>query len=78
MSTEQRRLRSDWADVQADLSLCWAHRSFCWFCNVTAHMYCLGHPVSPGEPGCNIYTTKKDGERKIYEEKQVFRGAGQA
>ena len=23
---------SDWADAQADLSLCWAHRSFCWFC----------------------------------------------
>ena len=24
---------SDWADVKADLSLCWAHRSFCWFLN---------------------------------------------
>ena len=27
----QRRLRSDWADVQVNLSLRWAHRSFCWF-----------------------------------------------
>ena len=28
----QRRLRSVWtsADAQADLSLLWAHRSFCW------------------------------------------------
>ena len=33
----QRRLRSDWADAQADLSLCWAHRSFCWFCYEAAH-----------------------------------------
>ena len=23
---------SDWADAQADLSLHWVHRSFCWFC----------------------------------------------
>ena len=24
---------SVWADAQADLSLCWALRSFCWFCH---------------------------------------------
>ena len=30
-SCGQRRLWSDWADAQADLSLRWAHRSFCWF-----------------------------------------------
>ena len=29
---------SDWADAQADLSLHWAHRSFCWFCHVAAHI----------------------------------------
>ena len=27
----QRRLWSECADVQTDLSLHWAHRSFCWF-----------------------------------------------
>ena len=30
----------DWSDrayAQADLSLRWAHRSFCWFCCATAH-----------------------------------------
>ena len=27
----QWRLWSDWANAQADLSLRWAHRSFCWF-----------------------------------------------
>ena len=32
LSTQQRLL-SDWADAQADLSLRWAHRSFCWFCH---------------------------------------------
>ena len=32
---------SDWADAQADLSLCWAHKSFCWFCHVAAHLNIL-------------------------------------
>ena len=31
-------LRSDWVDAQADLSLCWAHISFCWFCHEAAQM----------------------------------------
>ena len=34
----QRRLLSDWADAQADLSLRWAHSHFCWFCHVSAHL----------------------------------------
>ena len=33
-----RRLWSDWADAQADLSLCWVHRPFCWFCHEAAQM----------------------------------------
>ena len=32
----QRRLWSDWVDAQADLSLPWAHMSFCWFCHASA------------------------------------------
>ena len=32
----QRRLWSDWADAQADLSLCWA-QSFCWLCHEAAN-----------------------------------------
>ena len=32
----QRRLWSDWADAQADLSLRWAQKSFCWFCHEAA------------------------------------------
>ena len=35
-SCAQQRLRSDWVDAHADLSLCWAHRSFCWFCHAAA------------------------------------------
>ena len=35
----QRRLWSDWVDAQADLSLHWAHISFCWFCYDAAHMW---------------------------------------
>ena len=34
----QWRLWSDWADAQADLSLCWAHMPFCWFCHDAARM----------------------------------------
>ena len=34
----QRRLCSDWADAQVDLSLRWAH-SFYWFCHVMAQIY---------------------------------------
>ena len=32
-----RRLSSDWADAQADLSLRWA-QSFCWFCHEVAQI----------------------------------------
>ena len=34
----QRRLWSDWADAQADLSPRWAQWSFCWFCHAAAQM----------------------------------------
>ena len=34
----QWRLWSDWADAQADLSLCLANMSFCWFCHAAAQM----------------------------------------
>ena len=33
----QRRLWSDWTDVQADLSLCWLHMSYCRFCLALVH-----------------------------------------
>ena len=33
----KRRLWSDRADAQVDLSLCWAHMPFVWFCHVLAH-----------------------------------------
>ena len=42
----QRRLWSDSANAQADLSLCWAHMPFCWFCpgwsesSLGAHSFC--------------------------------------
>ena len=38
LSTQQR-LWSDWADVQAVLSLRWAHLSFCLFCRAAAHLF---------------------------------------
>ena len=37
-SCGQRRLCSDWANAHADLSLRWAHMSFCWFCHAAAQL----------------------------------------
>ena len=37
-SCGQRGLWSDWADVQADMSLRWAHMPFCWICHEAAHI----------------------------------------
>ena len=34
----QRRLCSDWAHAQADLSLRWAHLPLGWFCHEAAHL----------------------------------------
>ena len=34
----QRRIWSDWADAQADRSLCWAHMPFCWYCHALAQI----------------------------------------
>ena len=39
----QRRLWSEWAHAQADLSLRWAHRSFLWFCHEAAHFLLIMH-----------------------------------
>ena len=39
----QRWLWLDLADAQADLSLRWAHRSFCWFCHAVAHFSYWNH-----------------------------------
>ena len=38
----QRRLWSDWADAQADLSLRWA-QSLCWFCHEAPHLQSAPH-----------------------------------
>ena len=35
---DQRRLRSDCADAQADLSLRWSHKSYCRFYRALAHI----------------------------------------
>ena len=36
---------SDWVDAQADLSLCWAHMPFCWFCHVLARARLYFQPI---------------------------------
>ena len=41
----QRRFWSDWVDAPADLSLCWAHRSFCWFCHEVPHSFIIRFTV---------------------------------
>ena len=34
-------MRTDWTDAQADLSLRWAHMSFCCFCRAAAQLIML-------------------------------------
>ena len=34
-----RQLIRVFADAQADLSFCWAHKSFCWFCREAAQLF---------------------------------------
>ena len=41
----QRRLWSDWADAQVDLSLRCAHMQVCWFCHEEVHFYLVLQPV---------------------------------
>ena len=44
---------SDWADAQADLSLCWAHMPLCWFCHEAAHIFLITgkvYSVASAEP----------------------------
>ena len=48
----QRRLWTDWADAQADQSLCWAHRSCCWFCHDAAHI--MNNEIFPPNLGYSI------------------------
>ena len=36
---DQRKLRSDCADAQADLSLLWLHKFYCGFCRALAQIY---------------------------------------
>ena len=34
------------SDVQVDLSLCWAHMSFCLFCPALAQFICTGRELT--------------------------------
>ena len=40
----QQIIWSDWADAQADLSLCWVHLPFCWFCHEAAQLLSWSKP----------------------------------
>ena len=57
----QRRLWSDWADAQADLSLRWAHMPFCWFCHEVTQMLLLLFTtiLQLSTPGINLCAAKR-------------------
>ena len=63
----QRRCWSDWGDAQADLSLCRAQKSFCWFCHEVAqnasssslrmrHIYISSRFTFPIEPNMKSFS----------------------
>ena len=56
----QRRLWSDWADAQADLSLRRAHMPFCWFCQEAAQIINTIMPLILGQTGKNMSTQIKE------------------
>ena len=39
-------------DARADLNLCWAHRSLCWFCHAAAHIGLIRNHCCPRRFGC--------------------------
>ena len=56
----QWRLRSDCEDAQTDLRLCWAHRSFCWFCHAVAYFTIVFlHCISVFSSLCEIRTQER-------------------
>ena len=46
-------------NAQADLSLCWTHRSFCWFCHAGAHTM-ISLFFYPNMPSGRFYFYKLD------------------
>ena len=52
----QRRLWSDWADAQADLSPRWAHMPFCLFYHDAAHFAVHHLRVGESRAGCNTFS----------------------
>ena len=39
IQAEKTRPLLYWVNIQADLNLCWSHRSYCRFCRALAHLY---------------------------------------
>ena len=57
----QRRLWSDWADAQADLSLRWAHIPLCLFCREAAQLFQFLKPVRVRFHGSGLSNPSIDG-----------------
>ena len=49
---DEREPLAYWEDVQADLSLCCSHRSYCWYCCALVH---TKDPLSPCGTGTSKY-----------------------
>ena len=62
----QGRLWSDLANARADLSLRWAHRSFCWFCH-EATRWSRGSCTIRDHTACVLWHQE---ELRIYKSKQ--------
>ena len=63
----QRRLWSDWADDQADLSLRWGHMPLCWFCHEAAQIRKEKHDGNKSLPISLVYVkplSKESGSKK--------------
>ena len=80
-SCGQGRLSSDWADAQTDPSLCWAYRSFHWYCHTATHVillvlswsisnaknyFFLSHQRNILYPNCSLFLNNHNGHNGIW------------
>ena len=63
---EKRKILPYWVEVQADLSFCWSHKSYCRFCHLLAHFVILHRKYALHFMGDNLHNLSNQftGENK--------------
>ena len=68
----KKRLWSDWANAQADLSFRWPHKPFCWFCHEMAQLFLIkGTDTISGEAETIVFAPFS-GLKAVYSKTKAF------